>query len=296
MIRVPGHVTGFFKPIIRDDPTVSGSLGAGFSLKRYVYTRVKILDEPVIRVFFGGRDVTKEACTSYTAAKYLLDTVGKDVGVEIYHEFEIPIACGLASSGAGALGVVFAINDELKLGMSRNELAKIAHIAEVKCRTGLGSVIAQYEGMFEIRLKEGAPGIGKVARFPVRESVAILVFGPIETKKILSSKEALERVIRAFGNKHYELLENFSVENFCKLSKQFAIEAGLINDRLLLLLRKAGEYGLYGSMLMLGDGIFLFGDDLETKLQKLITSLDNTFRPKYIMFTEIDNVGVSKVD
>jgi len=64
----------------------------------------------------------------------------------------------------------------------------------------------------------------------------------------------------------------------------------------MFLLKKAEEYGLYGSMLMLGDGIFLFGDDLETKLQKLITSLDNTFRPKYIMFTEIDNVGVSKVD
>lgn len=296
MIRVPAHVTGFFYPIIKDNPLESGSLGAGFSLTKYVYTEVKLNNDSKIRVFFNDKEVTDQACTSYVAAKELLNYIGEKRGVIIKHKFEIPIGCGLASSGAGALGVVFGINEELDIGLKRIELAKFAHIAEVKCKTGLGSVIAQYDGMFEIRIKAGSPGLGVVLRFPVKENVAILVYGEIETKKILSSKNALKRVKYAFGEKHLELLKNFSVENFCRLSRDFATQSGLLSEHLKYLLNKASYLGLNGSMLMLGDGVFLFGEDLNKRVKKLLDQLDKNMRPRTIIFAEIDNYGVTQVD
>lgn len=296
MIRVPAHITGFFRPEIKDDPYQTGSLGAGFSVEKYVFTEIKRLKIPDIKIFFGSNEVSNTACTSYYVAKTIKEKYEITEGFEVRHIFEVPIGCGLATSGAGALGTAFALNNEFSLNIDRVKLAQIAHIAEIKCKTGLGSVIAQYEGMFEIRLKAGAPGIGKVARIPIVEEIAILIYGPILTKEILSSSEKLQKVSQAFGEKNLTLLEKFSVEKFCELSFSFAVESELMLNKIRHILDIAQKYDLYGSMLMLGEGLFLFGDNLEMKVKKMIDSLGKDFRPKNVILTKIDNRGVEKVE
>lgn len=295
--RVPSHITGFFKPVITNKLETTGSIGAGFSIKKYVYTSVSIDERSNdIRVYFNDKDATEKACTTINVARKIMGITGiNKIGLKIYHIFEVPIGCGLATSGAGALGTAFSINKALRLNIARDELVMIAHKAEIECKTGLGSVMGQVDGMFEIRLRAGGPGFGKVARFPMREKVAILIYGSIETRSILSNKNMMERISDAFGDNHMELLSDFSLKNFIKLSKAFASSVDLISDRVKYLLNKAAEFGLEGSMLMLGDGVFLFGEDLESKINKLLNDLSPSFFPSKVIITEIDNEGILEV-
>ena len=295
LFRVPCHITGFFKPVITDDPMKSGSLGAGFSISRYVYTKARKLSTEHIKIYFNNIERTNEACTSLRAAMILLNKFNISGGVAIYHDFEAPIGVGLATSGAGSLGAVFSINSLFNLGLNKVELARIAHAAEVQCKTGLGSVIAQYEGMFEIRLKAGAPGIGRVARFPYREKVAILIRGKISTRDVLSSQDAIHKVIKAFENKHVDLANNFSIEKFCNLSRNFALSSGLMTRWVKNVLSESEKFDLLGSMLMLGEGVFLFGEDLDYRIEKLLSKFSKSEKPKSIIITNIDNDGVTEI-
>lgn len=290
MIAVPIHITGFFYPKIRSNIHYTGSLGAGFSLKEYVRTRVQKRNDKKIRIFFNGENVTSRAHTSLQAANEFFNAHGEEMGIDIFHQFDVPTSSGLATSGAGALGVVFALNEEFNTSFSDVKLATLAHIAEVKQKTGLGSVIAQYKGQFEIRMKAGAPNNGKVKRITRNVKCGILGFDHMETKNILKSTQQLQRIRKAFGRKHKKLANSFSIRKFTRFSQQFARESGLLTPFLQNLLGKARERGLHGSMLMLGDGVFLFGNNLEQKLERLKKMTNKVVQTAFV--SQISNKGV----
>ncbi len=289
-IEVPLHVTGFFRAHLHENPLYAGSIGAGFSFQTYLKTTVKINELGEIRIFINGEEKTEEAKTSYTAAEQFFERCEIFEGVDIFHEVPAPIGCGLATSGAGALGVVFGLNELFGMGINKVELAQIAHVAEVENKTGLGSVIAQYEGQFEIRLKPGAPGIGVVKRIPVDAEVAIIVFGEIPTPEILKSEEKIKKIENAFDNKNEILASAFSIEKFCELSLDFAKRSGLLTRRGERILEIAKKYDLIGSQLMIGDGVFLFGDDLRTKIKRILGEIEE--KPIKVIVSGIDNIGV----
>ena len=87
-----------------------------------------------------------------------------------------------------ALGLSFALNDALKTNLSYTQAAQIAHQADFACKTGLGTVISEFTGGFEIRTSIGGPGIGKILKFPISDDfyVIILCLKPISTKSILN--------------------------------------------------------------------------------------------------------------
>jgi pantoate kinase len=134
-----------------------------------------------------------------------------------------------------------------------------------------------------------------VARFPYTGDVGILIRKGIPTKGILSSHDTLSRIVMAFGNKHVELANKFSIENFSNYSYSFASKSGLMTNWVEDVLKKAKKLDLYGSMLMLGEGVFLFGEDLNYKVEKLVSKLESDQRPKVKIITGIDNYGVSEV-
>lgn len=290
MILAPIHVTGFFFPVIKKDPNRSGSLGAGFSLEEYIKTQIRPRDDSKIKVYFNKNDVTSAAGTSKQAAKEFFKLSGKQEGVDIFHTFTVPISCGLATSGAGALGVVYGLNEFFDTSFSPTKLATLAHIAEVKQKTGLGSVIAQYKGKFEVRVKAGNPENGKVKRFQSNAKCALLIYDQIETKGILGSKQRLREIRQGFGEKHTKLMKHFSIEQFIDLSYQFATETNLLTPFLQNILEKARNLGLNGSMLMLGNGVFLFGKKLEENLQTLKQTLAN--KPNHSFIAKVDNKGI----
>jgi pantoate kinase len=133
------------------------------------------------------------------------------------------------------------LNESLGLRLSRIEAAQIAHVAEVKHKTGLGTVIDETFGGIQIRVKPGAPGIGKVKPVTVEGNhvVACLPFGPLSTKKALSDPK-LRRLINRYGGKLVDELETEpQVSKFMKLSRNFAESTSLTSERVRRVLAEA---------------------------------------------------------
>ncbi len=263
----PGHVTGFFE--ICDEPTdplLKGSRGAGVSIDRGVTTDVAIRRAPKgcdskVKIEINGRgseaEVSKRVINAFLSyVKRVKGSANFNVFVE--HDVRIPIGAGFGSSGAGALSLALALNEALEAGLSKHEAAQIAHVAEVECKTGLGTVIAETFGGLEARVKPGAPGIGEIVRVPIDESYAVvsLSFGPLSTKRALSDLEIRRRVNEAGGKLLNEFLNDLSVDNFLRLSRGFAERIGLITDRVRKILIEADEAGLTCSMPMFGEAVF----------------------------------------
>ena len=257
----PGHITGFFE--IRDfheELVKKGSRGAGVSIDKGITTRVKF-DEELrgVHVYINGE--RSDAPVTKKVVDYFTKEFGLDGGIEIYHNSQIPIGCGFGASGAGALSTSFALNLVLKSGLTALEAAKYAHMAEVECRTGLGDVITEYYGGFEVRRKEGAPGIGLVDRIIVPKNVSVLCIsiGPLETKSVLSDEGMRERINSLGRNMVDILLEDPTIENMMKLSRKFSEEIGLMDDVMRGIMEEVEKEGLMSSMVMLGRSIFAVG-------------------------------------
>ena len=148
----PGHITGFFE--ICDqfrDPLKRGSRGAGVSVSKGVTTEVSVESstQAKIEVLINGKiedaPVTKSIVD--LMLKFKRNTSSKRI--EVKHEMQIPVGCGIGSSGAGAWGTALALNQLLELHLTCDKVGQIAHRAEVENQTGLGTVSAQQKGGIE---------------------------------------------------------------------------------------------------------------------------------------------------
>lgn len=256
----PGHITGLFQ--ICDElknPLLKGSRGAGVSITHGVVTKVRIERSPKtsFEVRINGKGV-KSAKVSECVINALLPVAGGNYRILVNHDINVPIGFGFGSSGAGALSLALALNEVLRLGLSRVEAAQVAHIAEVRCKTGLGTVIAETFGGLEIREKPGAPGVGEVKRIPIDDEyvVAYLKFGPMSTEEALTD-EGLRQQINDLGGKLVdELIARPNPSNFMNLSRSFAEGVGLISKRMRKTLEEADGRGLTCSMPMFGECLF----------------------------------------
>jgi pantoate kinase len=210
----------------------------------------------------------------------------------VAHRVDIPIGQGFGSSGAGALSLALALNEVFKLNLTRLEAAQIAHIAEVKCRTGLGTVIGETFGGLEIRLKPGAPGVGEIRRIPISRDfvVACLYSRPISTKRVLTSNVYRQRVNEIGGKLTAELAAHPAPTKFMELSRRFAEHLGLISNRLRRILDETDKAGLTFSMAMLGESLFALVK------RDQVTEIRNIFNKKPVLCSnmvmmEIDRKG-----
>jgi len=255
----PGHLTGFFQICDEaDDPLLKGARGAGFSITLGVHTRV--VAEPAKRSTLTIRingEVTRSATVSENVVARMTSSLDQDHRITVEHEVQTPIGAGFGSSGGGALSLALALNEALNLGLSRTEAAREAHIAEIECRTGLGTVLAELSGGFGVMVKPGAPGIGETVRFRHGDLSAVcLPFGPIPTKEALSNPELRRRINELGGRFVDELHRDQSKELFLRLSRRFAEHVGLITPRLRIVLEKTDRAGIPCTMVMFGEVVF----------------------------------------
>ncbi len=256
----PAHITGFFQIFDQPkNPLFKGSRGAGVCLTKGAKTtvRVKKSAKKSVKIKVNGKR-TEAAEVSRSVADAFLSLVGAKCQLVVEHEIDVPIGCGLGSSGAGALSLALTLNEALGLRLSKIEAAQIAHVAEVKHRTGLGTVIGETFGGIEIRVKPGAPGIGEVK--PVTADgnyvVACLPFGPLSTKKALSDPK-LRKLINRYGGKLVdELVTKPRVDEFMKLSRSFAESTSLTSERVRRTLADADGEGFVCSMAIFGETVF----------------------------------------
>lgn len=254
----PGHITGFFLARESSDPLRSGSLGVGVNIRRGVTTVVTV--DPAKRagvtIKINGKEL--EAPTSTMVVNLALQRSDFRPNISIDHRCEVPIGAGFGSSGAGALSLALAINEVLDLELSKVEAAQIAHMAEIACRTGLGTVAAETVGGIEVRLSAGAPGIGDVKRIEVQDGYVVpcLSFSPISTKSVLDNKEKMI-LLTDLGKRYLgEFLETPTVQNLLKLSQRFAFSTGLVSGRVKQVISEAERKGFICSMAMLGESVF----------------------------------------
>jgi pantoate kinase len=259
-----GHITAFFKIAdSKNDILNKGSQGVGFNIKRGVITKVSKSNNNFHKISFDG--IEKSSITT-GITNYVLDEFQRLFNytlpfLEIQHEFQIPIGSGYGSSAAAALSLAFAINSYLNLDVPELNLWQIAHKAEIINKTGLGDVLGLYsQSTFEMRTKEGAPGVGNVVSldFDVSDyDLYTYSLGPLSKKFLLtdSSKRAL---IMSVGEKALEKFKlNPTFENFCSTSFLFTQNLNLLPKKLWEIITSLPST-IKTSQIMLGESLFFF--------------------------------------
>jgi pantoate kinase len=260
---VAAHLTGIFQIKDESDEILArGSRGAGISINRGVLTTVSRIKSSTTKYFFDGLEIGgKEASVSSKVVEMLVPE-HKRKNLRLDHKFEIPVSSGYGASAAGAVGSAFAFNDFLELGFSEIELLQIAHKAEILTKSGLGDVIALYQGGLELRLKEGAPGYGTTRALTTSNNwnVATVQLGPLVTSTILSDPQKRQAVNKAGEKILKDLILNPTFDNFIHKCSDFTRKANLWSSRLKKYIMSLPKE-IVGAQIMLGESFFLFYHD-----------------------------------
>jgi len=277
----PCNITGFFT--IHDsfpDPLRIGSTGASVALDIGVITRVSLrrTRHPSIVTRFNGQRLVGRAVSNEVARIYS-ELDDRSWQVEVSHECRFPPGRGYGTSGAGALGLSLALNEVMGLSFSMPEAAQIAHLCEIKCKTGLGTVASVFSGGLTVRTVPGAPGIGQVRKLALPSSLRIVSgsFGPISTRRALAN-HYLKKKINSCGRTIIErFLRDVSYSNFMTISRKFSDCVELISSRSRLVMNALDSSGFSCSMMMLGESLFclLFREDVG-RVQRIFRSHELT--------------------
>ncbi|MBC8382911.1 MAG: hypothetical protein H8E22_03720 [Candidatus Cloacimonetes bacterium] len=260
----PNHITGFFYSKMDKDPMQSSSLGAGVNLLRGTTTQLEVHPalQNEISVFINGERSDAELST-WIVKELLKKYIDDNYKIDIHHAMEMPISAGFGTSGSGALSLALALKKAFDIEIPDEECYKLAHIADVKNKAGLGTVMAEIAGGLEIRVALGGPGIGKVETIPLEEDykVVILYFGSYQTKEALSDKNLMEKVHK-FGKPCVnDLLKDPSVERFLELSQWFVKKIEVATERVSDIIKKMERKGFLCSMPLFGESVFSIQKD-----------------------------------
>lgn len=258
----PAGLSGIFRThIVKDNPLLTGAWGAGLALEKGVYVNVRLTDKEGIKTFLNGKE--RDLFVSKTVAGMILKKADvKDAGLIIEQRIEVPIGGGLGSSGASALATALAVAKVLNFKASYTELAQIAHIAELINGTGLGTVSGLAVGGAVIVKTPGAPGYDRVDRIIVDNQVGVVIgfYGPRDKREIISSSN-INRIDELGEKLLKNLIEEPSIENFVKVSREFAERTGLMSLKVRETLNRLKSLDIIGaSMAMIGDTVFVLAD------------------------------------
>ena len=232
------------------DPELIGARGGGFAIDKGVLTEVSLTEarENQVDVFINEA-FWQEAETTKTVVATLLEKAPRTHHVTVRHRVEVPMGAGFGSSAAGALGTALALSRALGLNFTYNQLGRMAHVAEVRCGTGLGTVGPLMSGGCGLTIEPGAPGHASLDRIPVYPDHRIIAgtFRPYPTKEMLSSPEKREAINKWGRRTLKKILADPSLENFMEACKEFAVGAGFITRRVQKLIELAEKAGAIGA-------------------------------------------------
>lgn len=257
----PSHITGFFMICDNSNPLYKGSVGGGIVLEAGCVSEVSLKDSLQTRTELKINGVDAVADTTKYVVDRMIGRCKQEVSVMVTTNFEVPVGCGFGASGAGALSTAVALNELLSLNMTLNEVAQIAHLAEVENSTGLGDVIAESNGGVVIRKKPGPPGIGLIDTVPhAGTKISYVIFGKKATKTVLSD-ETMKRSINEAGKVALkELMQKPDFDNFMLVSRRFSLRSGVISAKCRDAIEAVDAEGKVASVAMLGDTVFVVGD------------------------------------
>jgi pantoate kinase len=257
----PGHITGFFEVPPHDTSCFNflhkGSKGAGFSIEKGIATTAYLYEstKAQYQIWINGIKSRNAEVSKWVIEKYL-KLADRPYFIRIHHDVEIPIGFGLGSSGAAALSLSYALNQALDTGLSRSQAAQVAHNSEIACNTGLGTVIAEFAGGFEMRTSVGAPGIGSVSKINLDKNykAVVLCLAPILTRSFLTNR--INEINGLGGIMLTKLSASKSVDDFLKMSRRFAEMLGLAEGRCKRPIAALKARGIESSVALFGQTVF----------------------------------------
>ncbi|HSB56745.1 MAG TPA: GHMP kinase [Nitrosopumilaceae archaeon] len=283
----PGHITGFFKAETdQEKPELQGSLGAGFCIKEGVTTSVKVTrsDRPHLRIKVTGYQTDNTQVSKFVIREFF-KLAKENFFVDVEHHISIPVGYGLGSSGAVALSLAFALNTAMSTNLSRTQVGQIAHNAEIHCKTGLGTVLSSYYGGFEIRTKQGAPGIGSLKKISNNSSAIVICFSPISTKKFI--KDQLPRINGLGGKMVNKLLKSRDYHEFLDMSLEFAKYVNVITPKMDSVIKDLQRNGFKCGVAMFGETVFtLVPKSKEDQVMQILKKYDGI-----VIQSKIDKSG-----
>lgn len=290
----PAHITGFFSSHYDDiDLLKTGSIGAGFSIDKGVITTIAKHSDATMPTEIYINNQLVNARVSYKTLEifhkqYSLD---KNISYRIEHRIEVPMGCGFGTSGAGALSLSLALHRFHGISRPLEEMAQIAHKAEVLLKTGLGTVTAETYGGMEIRITPGAPGFCQLDFIDYDSyQAAFCVWGEIDTSKALENED-LKKSIGEIGKSLVkDIVKTPDIDTFLKFSYTFTKQIQLLPEKVQQIMEVFKKNGLFASMLMFGEGVFvLYKEEQEDIVKKILSHYDNEAK---IIFSSIEPKGV----
>ncbi|BDZ70950.1 pantoate kinase [Methanobacterium petrolearium] len=290
VVFAPSHITGFFEIIDHPNPLIRGSRGAGVVLDQGVTTRLNISEgsgETIIKTSgkLSGQKHPLEDSVTYKTIDLLRQKFPKeikwdDLKINIQHETQVPIEAGFGVSAGFALGTALALSKLLKLPLTFNQAAAVAHHAEVELKTGMGDVMGAVVGGFPIRLEPGAPGYGKADKILSgtknndnnnEEENGLFVIskslGTIETSSVLRDPAMTSKVNTVAHHLLGKLLSNPHVTHFMDLSLNFSQETGLIDPEVMEIVEVLKDETMGASMAMLGKTAFAISETPDSSVE-----------------------------
>ncbi|RCX16080.1 4-diphosphocytidyl-2-C-methyl-D-erythritol kinase [Anaerobacterium chartisolvens] len=113
---------------------VTGRRDDGYHTVKMIMQTVALHDRVMLETAREGIEIqcncrwvpSNESNIAYKAAKLLMETAGVKTGVKIVIDKRIPVAAGLAGGSSDAAAVLKGLNTLLELGLSTNELIRVA--------------------------------------------------------------------------------------------------------------------------------------------------------------------------
>ncbi len=245
----PGSATLIFLPIKGDSAETTFAQGAAIALSDGVTAAVRSADSNA--VFFNGEAI------DLPPVERIVQRLAP-TNVEVHLETPLPLGCGFGVSAGCALTTAFAIARQYDLDLSREDLARIAHRAEVESGTGIGDVATQITGGIVYRRGESGPFDCVPLPIEVGE-LFYCVFDPISTKEILADPK-FQRTLHEEGQRAMNWLAvhhaNLTMNDLMNRSLEFAEQTELLTDaRVKRTISKARSLSGSATMVMLGQSV-----------------------------------------
>ncbi len=256
----PGHLTGLFQICTEGkDPIRWGARGSGVSIDQGVTSNVSIepTEKPSTDIYINEEHMIDAHVSENVISKYS-EYITEPLQITVNHLITTPITAGFGSSGGGAISLSLALNKALDTGLTRQDATQLAHLAEIECKTGLGSVFAADHGGFGVLYEPGAPGIGKGKWMADTSDLVVvyLYYGPIHTKEALSNPD-LVRKINQLGRSYVdELYRELTPERFMHYSRRFTDHVGLATKRIRGIFRQMDREQITFTMANFGEVAF----------------------------------------
>ncbi|MHA1473523.1 MAG: hypothetical protein ACTSQW_10575 [Promethearchaeota archaeon] len=284
IVEVPHRISGFFEIVDKENgipiknPEKIGSRGAGFNVSGVGKTvisckKLEKEEESLCSIYINEEKLNHKAETTYFIYNYIRKLIDYPINIKIEHFFDLPVGCGYGASGSGALGTIFGLNK------------KIAHIAEVVNKTGLGTVCGQLGRGLCVLKEPGYPCNHERLKSPNDLIVMCGSFGAIQTKSILSDEKLSSSIKKAGKIALNKLLLEPNYKNFIKASYEFVDNTQIMNalnlERVSDLINDLRKLGIIGaSMNQLGRSVYAF---CKREKENEVFEIFNSYKPEIKM-------------